>query len=340
MKTVYFLGAGATKALHSAFPVAAQLSIDYLLADNGYPDATKPLRVIEDIQTAIQKGRIAKGVAGCRLEVALGLLIERNRQDFDRVVYCLWRRLACPMTLDVRSYLEPFLRAALTRRDAIFTTNYDTMLEWTLASMDSGVRRSAKDAVEISALGWMDDGVKKVRTEPDFDEAAFRLLEKDYRALPLLKLHGSIGWSACLKCDTYNLSRRYNRGVADAMEGTRKCPNGCPPAHQEPVIVPPTSEKSYENPAIQEIWSRAGALLSEASRIVFAGYALDPTDRHVHELVEMSRASGALSEVIVVDPSCNTWLRYRRLFGRIVTPPIRSWTHYLESHFTEARNQG
>ncbi len=108
----------------------------------------------------------------------------------------------------------------------------------------------------------------------------------------LLKIHGSLNWLYCDRCDRLDLfvSRGMRTGKAldelyhsvpfdDAYScrGTR-CRNSpnCD-GFVSPVLITPTYVKDYENPHIERVWAEAEAAMKEADRAVIIGYSL-PTD--------------------------------------------------------------
>src|SRR5205823_6520648 len=61
-----------------------------------------------------------------------------------------------------------------------------------------------------------------------------------------LKLHGSVSWSYCAKCDKYNLDRIHSHGAEDAITGWSDCKH-CKGKQREPVLVAPTEPKIYDD---------------------------------------------------------------------------------------------
>lgn len=121
------------------------------------------------------------------------------------------------------------------------------------------------------------------------------------RAIPLLKLHGSLNWLYCPTCNALDhfpgekiaahLIDAPHRGVCDRCNEPRV-----------PIIIPPTFFKVMSNVFLQMIWKRAEEELKRASRIIFCGYSFPDADIHVKYLLkraEMNRVGSPPSIFIV-----------------------------------------
>ena len=108
--------------------------------------------------------------------------------------------------------------------------------------------------------------------------------------MPLLKLHGSINWARCGQCerivpwrlgtlgtsDLFGVKlMRLNLGTDLRNAGLSCCGKEVVP---EPVLVPPTWNKSGYQGSLVNVWRQAAKELSEAENIVVSGYSLTETD--------------------------------------------------------------
>lgn len=336
MREVYFLGAGASKSILPSMPTAAELTVDHLLDPSNYPDGDPPPAAIAQLREDIAKGRLAAGFGSLRLEDALSSVFgdPTRRVEAHNLQVALFRRLGTPQSFLVAHPpgLESFLYAAQEDGATLITTNYDSLIECTLASMDSLITHSRTDIVDISCLGWIDYGADDVKVVPDSERRAYDRLGAERRSFPLLKLHGSIGWTKCTSCGFHSLDSLFKFGAEAAMDGWGKC-SSCDGTTREPVIVPPTFDKIYDEPAIRAIWNRAAKTLGSAERLVFIGFSLHPSDSKLRSFLRECAAAGHLKEVSIIDPCAKDLLpRFRAVFGDgVQESPHSTFTEFLES---------
>jgi hypothetical protein len=142
--------------------------------------------------------------------------------------------------------------------------------------------------------------------------------------VPLLKLHGSVNWGRCPKCERITAGVFRNPNEAWVGERTYKFPmfehmgvrccdewvkEGC-------VIVPPTWNKSEYRSGIDHVWRRAAAELQTASTIVVCGYSLPESDSFFRYLYGLGTAGRTLLERFwVFDPSPDVRGRFQSLLG-------------------------
>ena len=127
-------------------------------------------------------------------------------------------------------------------------------------------------------------------------------------AIPLLKLHGSLNWAKCCKCGAVvpwplgDYFRQHNwpflleettsaiLGIATHLQEHEHCGE---PVHPQPVIVPPTWNKSDHHLSLSQVWARAAKEMGEAESIFVIGYSLPPSDaffRYLYALGTVGRA--------------------------------------------------
>lgn len=113
------------------------------------------------------------------------------------------------------------------------------------------------------------------------------------RAVPILKLHGSLNWSTCPKCSgtvvpvTFQQYLGGHRGfmheprsvVMPFTKRFHQFKHDCgEPLESSPVLVPPTWHKQDYHRTISGVWRRAAKELSEAENVFVLGYSLPPSD--------------------------------------------------------------
>jgi hypothetical protein len=159
-------------------------------------------------------------------------------------------------------------------------------------------------------------------------------------AVPLLKLHGSLNWARCTKCETLRAismrqifeSQPAPRSASTSPRILRhlrikplidRLPPHCPdaPVLGVPALVPPSWNKTQYHGAFRRIWARAAKELSEAEQIVIIGYSYPEADAFFHALVALGLADGhRVRKVLVVDPNSEVAQRVHRMLGPETRP--------------------
>ena len=154
-------------------------------------------------------------------------------------------------------------------------------------------------------------------------------------ALPLLKLHGSLNWVQCATCkeivpwylEDYFKKYNWNRLLMDGDiknvtmqigSQIKSYSHGDHPVLNEPLIVPPTWNKSGHYAAIAPVWALAAKELSEAENIFVVGYSLPQTDIFFRLLYAIGTVGDVpLKRFWVFNPdeSGETELRFKTMLG-------------------------
>jgi NAD-dependent SIR2 family protein deacetylase len=153
-------------------------------------------------------------------------------------------------------------------------------------------------------------------------------------SIPILKLHGSINWGKCPKCNSINpwpideyvrtkesaiINERTNRikirpGTAISV---RICPTCNYALENRPFIVPPTWNKTQYHMAISDVWSNAAAHLREAENVFVVGYSLPDTDyffRYLYSIGTMGKTR--LKNFIVCNPDRSVDNKFQSMLGQ------------------------
>ena len=182
--------------------------------------------------------------------------------------------------------------ARLGLKDVSFISfNYDTCLEFALDLVNLGV----------------DYGLG----EPFLDSFANYFQVK----IPVLKLHGSINWATCPKCEKIvptEINPWRHAGPFALVDAPKQLPlplgsriagntHGCGTLLDPlPVLVPPTWNKSTSSAPLREVWRRAARELGSAENIVVIGYSLPVTDMFFKYLFALGSDSDAHLDKFVV----------------------------------------
>jgi len=152
----------------------------------------------------------------------------------------------------------------------IITFNWDLLLDNILLSSPSFFIDGIPENYYGTSFSYMGDGRESYNRVPN-------------SSLKLLKLHGSLNWLFCKNCKENNKFFVIGKKPAvKVLEGFgMKCPN-CG-NDLDTLIVPPTFQKIEEGgiiSALSDIWKCAKDNLSNANRIVIAGYSFPEDDVH------------------------------------------------------------
>lgn len=178
---------------------------------------------------------------------------------------------------------------------AVITFNYDVAIDYAFHRYNMLVNYGLKDAVEHP------------------------------KGVPLLKLHGSLNWAQCSECPAV-LPVHVSKIRWDPLIGRKqiflsfrplfKSLDHAHPVDSEPVIVPPTWNKSYYHEVLSPVWASAATELSEAEYIFVIGYSLPPSDlffRYLYALGTMGKPT--LRRFWVFNPDPDVGARFKQLLG-------------------------
>jgi NAD-dependent SIR2 family protein deacetylase len=113
----------------------------------------------------------------------------------------------------------------------------------------------------------------------------------DLKSVTYLKLHGSLNFGRCsnLNCKkivpfrkfpimTQKNDKKYSIIPILSKLTSQSCPNCGELIQSDPVIIPPTWNKTAYHTQIEKIWQRAAKEMSDAEHIFVIGYSLPDTD--------------------------------------------------------------
>ena len=215
--------------------------------------------------------------------------------------------------------------------DAIITTNYDLFFDFAIDSlwMKFG-------GLDDGSFLEIDYGVNYQNLSSGYNCNCNGPL--DYRetgkiswrnpSIPLIKLHGSFNWAFCNSCkslimtDSTPISRiqRYISHLQSMPEEFKRGYLCCSRFSLEPLIVPPSWMKDYDNPILGALWMEAMRRISLADEIYFLGYSFSEADFQIRYLFTRAlhlRSGKPWRRIIVVDTQKSTFKRHERFFGLI-----------------------
>lgn len=151
--------------------------------------------------------------------------------------------------------------------------------------------------------------------------------------IPAMKLHGSLNWAICSKCRRiipWDLGAFFQRPRWNLLGDPESvyldlgsqlpsdlvhCDRYVKP---EPVIVPPTWNKTEYHRGLSTVWSRAASELSDAENIFVSGYSLTETDSFFRYLFALgSVGESRIKRFWVFDPDEQDKVlkRFEKLIG-------------------------
>lgn len=174
-------------------------------------------------------------------------------------------------------------------------------------------------------------------------------------AIPLLKLHGSLNWGICPRCDQIvPLAIEQWMKSPETIRSLGPPPNGPSSAsfflsqslaevqHEpcgvalspNPFIVPPTFNKTQYHHKIAPVWRRALLELSQARNIFVIGYSVPRTDQFFRHLFALSLAGGPwVNTLTIVNPSAEVYETFRGMAGQKLIGVLR----HLQLNFEDSR---
>ncbi len=189
---------------------------------------------------------------------------------FSADIYEFFAALACGL-FDV-----PACRA--TRATAFITFNYDLVL---------------------------DRALQRLQLQPDYQLTASSLQTsgppQSGPKYPVLKLHGSANWGVCGKC------RKRVLVLPDKLTDSPRefrfleC-DRCHKRSFQPLLIPPSWDKSEYHSTMRPVWAKAFAELKAATRICIIGYSMPQSDMFFKYLLTLALSQNhGLSRLVVID---------------------------------------
>jgi len=249
-----------------------------------------------------------------------------------------------------KKYIDKFAKyiidQAKTRNDynyhrfdpiSIISTNWDILLDKSLYSMlepppISGICNN-KAVIDykchISSFEEDDNTIKP----------ALEIMGRGGFCVKLIKLHGSLNWLQCPKCQRVYADFKEKIAILPYKDDyyCRHCEtnygNKDKSNRLTSNMVMPTFLKDFTNPQYKMIWRGAGIELSEASKLVFIGYSLPQADFELRQLLSRMVRKEAEIEVVSKGKNNDMEKRYEIFFGSRKIQFFREGAkHYIENN--------
>ena len=337
-KTVYFLGAGATKDAAPDAPTNkdlvkkaltdfvksedAQALLDFIAVLFHRADPVIDNQIWNLLDYIIQQGK-----SPCS-KYNLEQIIELRK----RLLHLIIQEFQKSLEIAEPRIHEMFVEKIKDSDSSIISTNYDILIDSAL-SKTIGLNYGPKARTWI--VGGLDDigGFQR----PAIYQPGFPL---NQGRIALLKIHGSLNWLYCSKCDEVDVT--IDKGAVRTVTGDYYCFNKHCTNKYESLLITPTMFKNYENRFIRETWECAEKALIDADRLVFIGYALKDEDYQIRCLLMkalLNKTNGYGVVVIERKPENrkdeeyieeSIKKKYEDLYGRVDFRPV-GFTGYIDS---------
>lgn len=153
------------------------------------------------------------------------------------------------------------------------------------------------------------------------------------RQVNIFKLHGSLNWGQCTddSCGKLNAYRQFEYTTFSSSENsstlpvlsklkTMTCKECGSPIHEDPVLIPPTWNKTSFHSQIKQVWRGAANALRDAEHIFVLGYSLPHTDWFFDYLFALGvEMTTPVSQFCIVNPDDDVAERFKRFLGPDVT---------------------
>lgn len=301
-------------------------------------------------------------------------LIELREKIYSLIIIAIIKKLESSSSLS-RSYIDDFaaylVRQMKPRMDkdnkkydpvSVISTNWDILLD---NSINTAIKGDGNNGV-VDYCCY----VSSLEEDKTIKPGLLVLGEGGYN-VKLLKLHGSMNWLNCPKCQRLFIAF-YEKIAELGIYKDKKChhcaknfikENNADSNTLRSDLIMPTFLKDLTNFQIKLIWQNAGVELSEASKIVFIGYSLPSADyelrqlfarmiRHeaeievvmqsediedIEDIDKRTKIKKSYEEILkeqtnIKDSNADILKRYRTFFGkRKVTPIPKGVVNYIKT---------
>ena len=273
MKTVFVIGAGFSK--EAGFPLTEEFTdeekITKIRSNLNETERQRLDKVTGYFLNRIQEKYCKDNIESVLNHIAVAdyLAMEATTNDaetypssqiFSDLLWYIARVLKESAKSTVPVEYEKFVKYAYDNKCPVISFNYDLIIE---------------------------EALRKLNIECDY---GFDTIPID-NSLFLMKMHGSVNWAFCSKCENVVIFSGYE--ASNIVGGTSKC-SVCNECTLETIIIPPILYKDtfYKHPRyedlIRQLWGFANDELVEADKVVFIGFSMAETDAYAQELFKFS----------------------------------------------------
>jgi NAD-dependent SIR2 family protein deacetylase len=334
MKVIWILGAGASAA--AGYPLVSDFLTSAYLKRLDQCQELTGLNPSVSLNYESEQRLIA--TYGADLNAAMSSCIDssddsRRRRVNDFVVGIIDMVRRFHTDFWGLPHVTAFAQYVGASNSTVITFNYDTLLEEQLGFVhysdlaDRRRRGTALNSKEhaytyglpegryVNLFNWdglVDVGSGYVRSQTDA-----------VGTVPIVKLHGSMGWYYCGRCHILLYQPPSGGAVAElffksSVSGPHPCPQCATTTTFEMLFVPPAHDRRFlKTDLLDRLWERAEKELLEADVALIVGYSLPPDDKRARELLSRVSATNRKLTKVVVDPRASATLerRFRDVIG-------------------------
>lgn len=225
---------------------------------------------------------------------------------------------------------------------SVISTNWDILL-------DNSIYHELQEKYDnknINTKGVVDYccNISSYREHDNRVKAGLEILGKGGYTVKLLKLHGSLNWLTCPRCNRLYVDfdnkiaiQQYAKKNAD-KEKCRHCKVNFGDHNSHALVsnlIMPTFLKNLTNTQYKLVWHNAAIELSEASKIIFVGYSLPMADFEIRQILSRMVRKDAIIEVVDIGHGENDQKiidlknKYETFFGREIAVHHRGTEDYF-----------
>lgn len=281
--------------------------------------------ILNELYDAVKKNKTYRNIK-CRKK------IEDIKDDLIYLIFnTLGREIGSRPSIE--SYLNFVNKILLTGKiHVIVSLNYDVLLENALCDPEKFFCNKYQNII----FNIDSNKDKKSPWSYNLDFVDIRGYEPCYSCkssfVILIKLHGSLNWSYCTKCEGLILEHTNNYSAyKDIIDGKIRC-KFCS-SITEPFLVPPIKYKELNHPILKEMCEKSKYWLSVADTISVIGYSLPESDTHIKELLENGTKNNNEYSLTIVNKSYEDISKTNKLLSNnsIETNIFCTFSEYLES---------
>jgi NAD-dependent SIR2 family protein deacetylase len=291
--------------LYNLYETQRQL-LRFLETEFGITSDSEYLLQLEDIYTPLDRSIVENSTFRTfPPEELLNL-----RQSLDAILILA---LKAKSTLSKKpEYIEKFaqyiidksrIRANNYRKNdpvSVITTNWDILL-------DNAFRKQLLDEKKPKGVIDYNCYVSSLKNDPTITPGLKALAEGKF-IVKLLKIHGSINWLHCPKCQRIYIDF-YQRVIDYGVFRHKACrycsrehiSNEYKPPLLRTMLLMPTFIKDLSNFQTKLIWRNSGVEISEADELVFIGYSFPMADFEFRQLLFRNVKRNAKIRVVLYD---------------------------------------
>lgn len=345
-ETVFVLGAGASR--QAGAPVMREfLDVAYDLMKHGQnqeiaDDSTLVFKGIDALQRVHSKAELdllnlESVFAAFEMAKLLKRLSDFKDEEIEKLPSAMRRVICHTLESTIRFPIATSETANRYSRYIASPEPYGQLMELIRTHHLTG------NGVSLLTFNYdvcLDHALSVARLTPEYWLSTFKP-NLSSNSVNLLKLHGSLNWARCQNCNeiaawpisdfVHFMSNRswftqqdefVNFRISQHMHYFRHGDHDARAV--EPVVVPPTWNKTQYHEQLERVWYHAASELADAENIFICGYSLPGTDKFFHYLYALGSVGQArLKRFWVFNPDKDVEVRFRSILGQTALQRFR-----------------